>query len=66
LRVRWGRGKLHRGKSRRGKQHETKFCHDDLGSRKILARSVVLCRRRLALGINRWIRPDCGGFETQL
>jgi hypothetical protein len=36
LRVRWRGCKLHRGKSRRGKQHETKFCHEDLGSRKII------------------------------
>jgi hypothetical protein len=31
--MRWRAGELHRGKGCRGKQHEAKFCHDDLGPR---------------------------------
>jgi hypothetical protein len=33
--MRWRGRELQRRKSRRGKQHETKFCHDGLGPRKI-------------------------------
>jgi hypothetical protein len=36
LRVRLHASELHCRKSGRGKQRETKFCHDDLGSRKNL------------------------------
>jgi hypothetical protein len=34
LRVRWRGDELHRGQGSRGKQHETKVCHDGLGPRK--------------------------------
>jgi hypothetical protein len=40
LRVRWSGGELQRSKSGRGKQHETKFCHDGLGPRKISGNKV--------------------------
>jgi hypothetical protein len=36
LRMRRIAYKLHRRKSGGGEQHETKFCHDDLGPRKVL------------------------------
>jgi hypothetical protein len=31
---------LHRRKSRRGEQHETKFCHDGLSPRKIIDNKI--------------------------
>ena len=47
LRVRWSRGQLQRRESRRGKQQESKFCHDGLGPRKILGNKA--CQQTLAI-----------------
>jgi hypothetical protein len=38
--VRWSGRELQRRKRSRGKQHETKFCHDGLGPRKIPGNKV--------------------------
>lgn len=55
LRMRGRACELHRSESGRGKQHEAKFCHDDVDpGRKVLKRGD----QRTA------IRPDCGGVQT--
>ena len=48
---------LHRRKSCRGKQHETKFCHDGLGPRKIIGKKIG--DQRIS------VRPDCGGLQRR-
>jgi hypothetical protein len=58
LGVRWSGRKLHRRKSRSGKQHETKFCHDDLGPRKCLA--TTRGDQRIT------VRPHCGGLQKRI
>jgi hypothetical protein len=65
LRMRWRASELHRCEGCRGKQHEAKFCHDDLGLQENLgkkcrcAEPVGCCDQQPA------IRPDCGGLQTQ-
>jgi hypothetical protein len=44
LRVRWSSGQLQRGESCGGKQQESKFCHDDWGSRKISGNKALATR----------------------
>ncbi len=57
LRMRWHACELHRRKSCRGKQHETKFCHDGLGPRKIIGKKIG--DQRIS------VRPDCGGLQRR-
>jgi hypothetical protein len=49
LRVRSSAYKLHRRKRGGGKQHETKFCHDDLGPRKVLWQQDLFGNKALAI-----------------
>ena len=58
LRVRCGACERHRRNSRRGQQHETKFCHDDLNPRKN-DRQQGWRDQRISIG------PDCGGPERR-
>ena len=57
LRMRWHANELHRRKSCRGKQHETKFCHDGLGPRKIIGKKIG--DQQIS------VRPDCGGLRRR-
>ena len=62
LRMRCGGCELHCRQSGRGEQHETKVCHDDLGSpEKSLQRKKLNCRR-FGNDQQPTIRPDCGGL----
>lgn len=65
LRMRWRASELHRCEGCRGKQHEAKFGHDDLGLRENLGKK---CRGAEPVGYRDQrpaIRPDCGGLPTR-
>ncbi len=65
LRVRWGSGQLQRRESCRGKQQESKFCHDDWGPRKILGNKVWQQGLSTNSGDQQTsVRPDCGVLQT--
>jgi len=56
LRVGNGARNRHRRNGRRGKQHKTKFHHDECGSRIV----------RRAAQERTSVRPDCGGVQMQI
>ncbi len=64
LGLRWRKSEWHRRKSCRGKQHETKVGHDDLGPRKNNWRQrEVLSGQTSSSGNQRIsVRPDCGSL----